>query len=127
MIDAFSILKFSEFLVFSLLEVWLISISCLEYKKEIAANIQNTIKCLNHGNYAEFVDLVLPLMDMYGVEFGSKIPEKKKKCSDSVKINASILARKSFYLLLFALDFNHIEILRNLSSELDEYLRTYIE
>ena len=73
------------------------------------------------------MDLVLPLMDMYGVEFASKIPPKKRSDSDGVKLDATILARKSFYLLLFSLDPNHFEILRILSAELDEYLRTYID
>ena len=134
MIDAFSILKFSEFLSFSLLEVWLISISCDFSDGKIITMTDKVRKCLKDENYGNFVDEILPLMDLYGEKFASKIPKKQKKNID-IKyeknnigaIQADLMTRKSFFLFLYTLDANHVEILRNLAEELQEYIRTYID
>jgi hypothetical protein len=127
-------LKFSEFLSFSLLEVWLISISCDFSDEKIITMTDKVRKCLKDENYGNFVDEILPLMDLYGEKFASKIPKKQKKNID-IKyekniietIQADLMARKSFFLFLYTLDANHVEILRNLAEELQEYIRTYID
>jgi hypothetical protein len=125
-------LKFSEFLSYSLLEVWLISISCDFSDKKIFTVTEKVRKCLKDENYGSFVDEILPLMDLYGEKFGSKIPKKQKVDSDNEKnkfekIQADLMARKSFFLFLYTLDANHVEVLRNLAEELQEYVRTYID
>ena len=91
-------------------------------------------KCLKDENYGNFVDEILPLMDLYGEKFASKIPKKQKKNIDMKyeknnigAIQADLMARKSFFLFLYTLDANHVEILRNLAEELQEYIRTYID
>jgi hypothetical protein len=125
-------LKFSEFLSYSLLEVWLISISCDFSDKKIFTVTEKVRKCLKDENYGSFVDEILPLMDLYGQKFGSKIPKKQKDDSNNEnnkfeKIQADLMARKSFFLFLYTLDANHVEVLRNLAEELQEYVRTYID
>ena len=89
-------------------------------------------KCLKDENYVSFVDEILPLMDLYGENFASKIPKKQKNGANNEKnnfgkIQADLMARKSFFLFLYTLDANHVDVLRNLSEELQEYVRTYID
>ena len=89
-------------------------------------------KCLKDENYGTFVDEILPLMDVYGEKFGSKIPKKqnnglKNEKNNFDRIQMDLMARKSFFLFLYTLDSNHVEVLRNLAEELQEYVRTYID
>ena len=180
LLDAFSILKYSEFLSFALLEIWLIASSCQknenidkennENNYDDNSNISNTeenifmenreknndnksgshefstiTKCamenLEKEDFNNFSDNALTLLDLYVEKFQKKAPiistKKSKKSGISINskndenylelIQADLLARKSYFLLLFSFDENRKNIFENLAQELKEYLTDYIE
>ena len=180
LLDTFSILKYSEFLSFALLEIWLIASSCQknvnidkennENNYDDNSNILNTeedifkenreknndnesgshefstvTKCamenLEKEDINNFSDNALTLLDLYVEKFQKKAPiistKKSKKSGTSIYnkndenylelIQADLLARKSYFLLLFSFDENRKNIFENLAQELKEYLTDYIE
>lgn len=157
--DALSIIKYSEFIRYSLIEIWLIALSC-ELNDRITQHAVEQVKqFLRNENYVDFARHTMPLMDSYSRKFVSKPPKKKPALTtrvaaaaaggvggvggvevggvagagvDSGKLNsihnqADILARKSYFLLLYAFDEIHFEIMKNLAEELNEYITTYID
>ena len=145
--DAFSILKYSEFLSFSLIEVWLIAYTCgtsinIENNdhhsnnddlKEIERKVKETLLNLENENFPAFSDNFLHLMDSYSEKFRNKSPLKKSrnlgKSGDKnlELIQSDLLARKSFFLLLYTLDINRVKALQELVVELKDYLNSYID
>lgn len=152
--DALSIIKYSEFIRYSLIEIWLIALSC-ELNDRITQHAVEQVKqFLKNENYVDFARHTLPLMDSYSKKFVSK-PSKKKSASatttakttttatraavaveggvvDDGKLNslhnqADILTRKSYFLLLYAFDEINFEIMKNLAEELNEYITTYLD
>ena len=179
LLDTFSILKYSEFLSFALLEIWLIASSCQknenidkenngnnfndnsnevrneeniftkigenDNKKDTDDEFSTVTKCamenLEKEDYNNFSDNALTLLDLYVEKFQKKAPiistKKSKKSGTSIYnkndenylelIQADLLARKSYFLLLFSFDENRKNIFENLAQELKEYLTDYIE
>ena len=147
--DAFSILKYSEFLSFALIEIWLIALSSNmniinrnnideknennENNLEISKYIERVLINLEKNDFSSFVDNVLPLMDKYSENFRNKsLKSKKKKSVISRNENfefhqSDLLARKTFFLLLYTMDVNRIDVLQDLVVELNEYLNKYID
>ena len=149
MFDAFSILKYSEFLSFALIEIWLVALSSNmniinrnnideknennENNLEISKYIERVLINLEKNDFSSFVDNVLPLMDKYSENFRNKsLKSKKKKSVISRNENfefhqSDLLARKTFFLLLYTMDVNRIDVLQDLVVELNEYLNKYID
>lgn len=135
--DTLSILRYSEFLSFALLECWIAAYSCqcLNVKGDVSSEKNEINRCLKSlsNNLDGFVDSTLPLMDYYGDIFRKPTPPIRGQKSrvyredQAEKIAADLLGRKSFFLLLYVLDDNRIEVLKELSVELNEYVSTYFD
>ena len=144
--DAFSILQYSEFLSFSLIEIWLIAYTCntsinIENNDNHSNNndlnnskkIKETLQSLENNNFPSFSDNFLPLMDSYSYEFRNKTPSKKSKNlqksgnKNLELVQSDLLARKSFFLLLYTLDINRVNVLQELVIEFKDYLHSYID
>jgi hypothetical protein len=138
--DSLSILRYSEFLAYSLLECWIAatySSQCLNTDKNDQKNetsVSGMSKSLfsMSNNYKNFVDDVLPLMDNFGEIFRKPTPPNNKKkgvyqTNQAEKVAADLLSRKAFFLLLYVLDDNRITVLKDLSGELKEYVSTYFD
>jgi hypothetical protein len=132
-----------------LIEIWLIALSC-ELNDRITQHAVEQVKqFLKNENYVDFARHALPLMDSYSKKFVSKPPKKKSASTtttaraaaavgvegavvDDGKLNslhnqADILARKSYFLLLYAFDEINFEVMKNLAEELNEYVTTYLD
>jgi hypothetical protein len=138
--DSLSILRYSEFLAYSLLECWIAatySCRCLnrntnDQKSEISESEINKSLSSMLNNCHNFVDDILPLMDNFGEIFRKPTPpnDKKKEVyreNRAEKMAADLLSRKAFFLLLYVLDDNRINVLKDLSGELKEYVSTYFD
>ena len=144
--DAFSILQYSEFLSFSLIEIWLIAYTCNtsinienndnhsnDNDLNNSKKIKDTLLSLENNNFPSFSDNFLPLMDSYSVEFRNKTPSKKSKNlrksgnKNLELVQSDLLARKSFFLLLYTLDINRVNVLQELVIEFKDYLHSYID
>ena len=111
--------------------------------------VEQVIQFLKNENYVDFARRTLPLMDSYNKKFVNKPPKKQASTTatvaaaaravgvgvgvvDDEKFNslhnqADVLARKSYFLLLYAFDEVNFEIMRSLAEELNEYMTTYID
>jgi hypothetical protein len=100
-------------------------------KNEIMVGEMN--KCLfsMSNNYNGFVDNILPIMDNFGEFFRKPTPPNKKKGvykeNQEEIVATDLLSRKAFFLLLYVLDDNRIDVLKDLSGELKEYVSTYFD
>lgn len=169
--DALLIMKYSEFVRFALIEVWLIALSCELNNKITQCAVERVKQCLKNGNYVDFASVTLSLMDSYCTKFMSKPQPRNKKTTRtriagagyegevtatigkvegegegegagvvggegvvgvdesliSIRIQADLLARKSYFLLLYAFDECNFEVMKNVAEELNEYISTYID
>lgn len=104
-----------------------------ENNLEISKYIERVLINLEKNDFSSFVDNVLPLMDKYSENFRNKsLKSKKKKSVISRNENfefhqSDLLARKTFFLLLYTMDVNRIDVLQDLVVELNEYLNKYID
>lgn len=105
-----------------------------ENNLEISKYIERVLINLEKNDFSSFDDNVLPLMDKYSENFRNKSPSKSKKKKSVISRNenfeflqSDLLARKTFFLLLYTMDVNRIDVLQDLVVELNEYLNKYID
>ena len=153
-------MKYSEFVRFALIEIWLIALSCELNNRLSQCAVKRVKQCLKNENYVDFASVTLSLMDSYCSKFVSKPRNKKATATTTsaveyrkeftttigegeggegteavdvdeslttIRIQADLLARKSYFLLLYAFDEYNFEIMKNVAEELNEYISTYID
>ena len=155
-------MKYSEFVRFALIEIWLIALSCELNNRITQCAVERVKQSLKNENYVDFASVTLSLMDSYCTKFVSKPPRNKKTTTRTtrtaaagyrgevtatitegegeadplvgvdeslitLRIQADLLARKSYFLLLYAFDECNFEIMKNVAEELNEYISTYID
>ena len=156
-------MKYSEFVRFALIEIWLIALSCDLNNRLTQCAVERVKQCLKKDNYVDFACVTLSLMDSYCAKFVSKPSEPRNKKATTkaaasgyrkeftativeregegegegtvgvdeslitMRIQADLLARKSYFLLLYAFDECNFGIMKNVAEELNEYISTYID
>jgi hypothetical protein len=152
--DTLAVLRVWEFVSFALLECWVMAhLAChaQQYCDTVdvggspaahgAEAVENKymrlLECMRAHALSDAVDEVLPAMDEYSEVFRKPKKAKAKngcdeggrgRMSDDLlgRESAELLARKSFLLLLFTLDDGSFGTLRSLSTEVHEYLTTFM-
>lgn len=152
--DALAVLRVWEFVSFALLECWVmayLSSSALQpcdtadrsgsNGTPAAAAVDSKhvrlLECMQTHEWSGVVDEILPAMDEYSEVFRKPKKAVRVKGDEGVRERmsscardqepAELLARKSFFLLLFTLDDSSFETLRLLSREVHEYLVTFMQ